>query len=164
MTREHHYELGVRWTGNTGAGTASPRAYSRGHDVTAAGPGTLLGSSDPAFRGDATRWNPEQLFVASLAQCHMLWYLGLAASTGVVVTDYEDSPTATMIEESDGSGQFAEVTLHPRVTVTDTSDRQLAHDLHDRVGDYCFIARSVSVPLHHEVRVIQLPGSDAVPG
>ena len=149
----HSYEIAVTWTGNTGTGTSSRRAYSRDHEVTAAGMAPLAASSDPAFRGDPTRWNPEQLYLASIAQCHMLWYLDLAAQAGVVVTGYEDHPTAIMRVEPTGAGQFESVTLHPIVTITAASDPRIAEDLHHRVGDYCFIARSINTPIHHSVVV-----------
>lgn len=151
--RTHHYELAIAWTGNTGTGTSSARAYSRDHEVTAPGPAPIAASADPAFRGDSGRWNPEQLFLASVAQCHMLWYLGLAAGAGVIVTAYEDHPTGTMLEESDGSGRFEGVTLHPTVTISAESDPAIARELHERVGDYCFIARSINTPIHHDVVV-----------
>src|SRR5690554_243154 len=152
MTR-HHYDIHVIWTGNTGTGTSSLRDYSRAHDVMAQGLPVIAGSSDPAFRGDPSRWNPEQLFLASIAQCHMLWYLGLASSSGVLVTGYRDRPTGVMVEEPNGAGQFEGVTLRPTVTISNTSDRALAVTLHDRVADYCFIARSISTPISHEVTV-----------
>lgn len=154
MTR-HSYEIEVTWTGNTGTGTSSRRAYSRNHEVTAAGPALILGSSDPAFRGDAARWNPEQLYLASIAQCHMLWYLDLAARAGVIVTAYEDRPTGIMIEEPGGAGQFESVTLHPTVTITTESDSAVAAELHEQVRAYCFIARSIRTPIHHDV-VVQI--------
>lgn len=154
----HRYELAMTWTGNTGTGTSSLRAYSRDHDVTASGPETIAGSSDPAFRGDPARWNPEQMYLASIAQCHMLWYLGLAAEAGVVVTAYEDRPTGIMVEEASGAGQFESVTLHPIVTITPASDPALAEALHHRVGQYCFIARSINTPIHHEATVqVEVP-------
>ena len=74
----HSYALTITWTGNTGEGTTSARAYSRNHEVAADGLPTILSSADPAFLGDATRWNPEQFYVAALSQCHMLWYLRFA--------------------------------------------------------------------------------------
>lgn len=149
----HHYEIDVAWTGNTGTGTSSLRDYSRAHEVTAPGAPVIEGSSDPAFRGDPSRWNPEQLFLASVSQCHMLWYLGLAASSGVVVTGYRDRPSGVMVEEPNGAGQFEGIVLRPTVTITSDSDRELAVSLHDRVGDYCFIARSINTPISHEVTV-----------
>ena len=149
----HTYAIALTWTGNTGAGTSSLRAYSRDHEVAAHEVPSIAGSSDPAFRGDPRRWNPEQLYLASIAQCHMLWYLGLAAGAGVVVTAYEDAPTGVMIEEANGAGQFESVTLRPTVTITTGSDPTKAEQLHDRVGEYCFIARSINTPIHHDVTV-----------
>lgn len=149
----HRYELSITWTGNTGTGTSSLRGYSRDHDVTATGLEPIAASADPAFRGDPARWNPEQLYLASIAQCHMLWYLRLAAEAGVVVTGYEDHPTAVMIQESNGAGQFESVTLHPTVTITPPSDPTLAEELHHRIGNYCFIARSINTPIRYEVVV-----------
>jgi organic hydroperoxide reductase OsmC/OhrA len=150
MAKEHHYELSVTWTGNLGPGTTSYRSYSRAHEVRAEGVPVLLGSSDPAFRGDPSRWNPEQLFLAAVSQCHMLWYLNLAASAGLTVTGYEDRATATMVEESSGAGQFTGITLQPQVTITDEARLDQAEQLHDEAGALCFIARSVNFPVHHQ--------------
>ncbi|UYY85884.1 OsmC family protein [Alcaligenes sp. SMD-FA] len=151
--KTHHYELLINWTGNTGNGTRTLRSYSRNHELSAVGLDTIAASSDSAFRGDPDRWNPEQLFLASIAQCHMLWYLGLAAEAGIVVTAYEDRPVGSMIEQANGAGQFESVTLHPCLTITPDSDAALAKSLHDRVGEYCFIARSVKTPIDHDVTV-----------
>lgn len=148
--RSHHYRLGVQWTGNRGSGTTGYRAYGRDHEVTAPGKPTIAGSSDPAFRGDPARWNPEELLLASLAQCHLLWYLHLATQAGVVVVDYADEPEGVMAEDDAGAGQFEQVTLRPVVTVAEPSMVEAAQAIHHRVGDYCFIARSVNFPVHHE--------------
>lgn len=158
MTREHEYPVLVRWTGNSGAGTSGYRDYSRDHDVVTADAGTVAASADPAFRGDRTRWNPEQLFVASLAQCHMLWYLHLATVADLVVETYEDFAIGTMRQDdSGGGGQFTGVLLRPRVQLSagavDTADR-----LHDDVHRYCFVARSVAVPIRHEPTTELLAG------
>ncbi|WP_027501882.1 OsmC family protein [Rhodococcus sp. UNC363MFTsu5.1] len=147
--REHHYELTVTWTGNHGAGTTDPRSYGREHLVTAEGKPDLTGSSDPAFRGDPTRWNPEELLVAALSQCHMLWFLNLAALAGVVVTDYLDRPTGTMTEERGGAGQFTEVVLRPEVTVAAADMLPKLAELHTASHEKCFIARSVNFPVQH---------------
>lgn len=150
---EHTYEVTVTWTGNLGDGTASYRGYGREHAVTADGPPPIEGSADPAFRGDPARWNPEQLLVASLSQCHMLWYLHLAAEAGLVVTAYTDRPRGTMVTGSDGSGRSTRVILRPDVTIRADSDSRLAERLHQRVPQLCFIARSVSFPVDHEPRI-----------
>lgn len=147
---EHHFELDVHWTGNQGTGTSGYRDYSRSHNVLADGPGEILGSAAKPFRGDAERWNPEQLLLAALAQCHMLSYLHVAVMNNVVVTAYDDHATATLNLNPDGSGELTSATLRPRVSLADESQRALADSLHDQARDVCFIARSVDFPVHHE--------------
>ena len=147
MSREHRYSPSVRWTGNNGTGTSSYRAYKRDHDISAEGKATILGSSDPSFRGDRTRWNPEELLVASLSTCHQLWYLHLCAEAGIVVTAYEDKPEGVMTENENGSGEFTRVVLRPRVTLAAGSDTQRAQSLHARAHELCFIARTVKCPV-----------------
>jgi organic hydroperoxide reductase OsmC/OhrA len=151
--RAHRYETTVVWTGNRGEGTASYRSYGRDHIVTADGRPAIACSSDPVFRGDPERWNPEQLLVASLSQCHLLAYLHQCAVSGVVVMAYEDRAEGEMKETEDGGGRFTEVTLRPVVTVADPSMSEVALDLHDRAHDLCFIASSVSFPVRHEPEI-----------
>lgn len=150
MARTHHYAVELTWTGNTGTGTSGYRDFSRDHELAAPGKPTLPGSSDPAFRGDPSRYNPEELLVGALAQCHMLWFLHLAASAGVVVTGYTDRPEGTMAEGADGGGEFTEVVLRPAVTVTEPGMVDAAAGLHERANELCFIARSVNFPVRHE--------------
>ena len=150
MSASHSYELSVQWTGNTGSGTSDYGAYSRAHEVRAVGKPVIAGSADLAFRGDAQRWNPEELLVAALSQCHMLWYLHLAVDAGVVVTAYADTPLGIMNENPDGSGEFTEVLLRPSVTVADDDMSERADALHDAAEKLCFIARSVNFPVHHQ--------------
>jgi organic hydroperoxide reductase OsmC/OhrA len=151
--RAHRYEATVVWTGNRGEGTTSYRAYARDHEVTADGRPAIAGSSDPVFRGDPERWNPEQLLVASLSQCHLLEYLHLCAVSGVVVVAYEDHPEGVMKETEDGGGHFTEVTLRPVVTVADASMTDAARELHARAHELCFIANSVNFPVRHEPEI-----------
>jgi len=154
MAVTHHYELTIRWTGNAGTGTSDYRGYRRDHEIHGDGKPALLGSSDPAFRGDAARWNPEELLVAALSQCHLLWYLHLCAEGGVVVTDYTDTPVGTMtMDATGGGGQFTDVTLRPAVTVADPSMADKAMALHNEIDAVCFIARSVNFPVRHEPAV-----------
>jgi organic hydroperoxide reductase OsmC/OhrA len=154
MTRTHSYDVSVTWTGNRGTGTSGFRAYDRAHEVHADGPAAIAGSSDPSFRGDPGRWNPELELTAALSQCHMLWYLHLCATAGVVVTGYADTAAGTMtMDETGGGGQFTEVVLRPAVTVADPSMTGRAQALHAEIGALCFIARSVSFPVRHEPTV-----------
>jgi organic hydroperoxide reductase OsmC/OhrA len=150
MDKPHSYSLRLDWTGNTGTGTSSYRAYSRAHDISAPGKAPIAGSSEPAFRGDPTRWNPEELLVASLSACHQLWYLHLCADAGIVVQEYSDEPSGVMVEEPNGAGQFESVTLRPHVKLAPGSDQQVAYRLHHEVGKMCAIARSMSFKVDHE--------------
>lgn len=151
--RKHFYETEVVWTGNRGTGTGSYRGYDRTHDVTAAGPPAIAGSADRAFRGDAARWNPEQLLLAALSQCHMLSYLHVCAVNGVVVTAYTDRAGGTMEETGDGGGHFTEVVLRPDVTVASPAMTAAAEALHEEAQRLCFIANSVNFPVRHEPSV-----------
>jgi organic hydroperoxide reductase OsmC/OhrA len=134
----HSYEVKVTWTGNEGTGTGSYRGYSRNHEVTAGGKPVIAGSSDPAFRGDPARWNPEDLLVASLSACHKLWYLGLCAQAGVTVLSYEDN---------------ALVMLRPKIVIDAQSDPDVAAALHHKAHAMCFIARSVNFPVGNEPEI-----------
>ncbi|MBM3728411.1 MAG: OsmC family peroxiredoxin [Acidobacteria bacterium] len=147
----HHYAITTRWTGNLGTGTSSYRAYSRDFELAAAAKyAPVLATSDPAFRGDPTRYNTEELLVGCLAGCHMLWMLHLCADARIVVESYEDHSTGTMEMSPDGGGQFTEVTLHPRLTLADPSRQNELAALHHRAHALCFIARSMNFPVHCE--------------
>ena len=158
MPRNHHYELDLTWTGNTGTGTSGYRDFERSHELTAPGKPTIPGTADPTFRGVPEQWNPEELLVASLSQCHMLWFLSLCAKEGVVVTAYTDHPSGTMMESSGGGGQFSEVVLRPRIQVADFEQAELIPNLHHRAHDLCFIANSVNFEVRCEPEVY--PGED----
>ncbi|MGA8533440.1 MAG: OsmC family protein [Candidatus Tumulicola sp.] len=145
----HRYATTVTWTGNLGTGTSDYRNYSRASTIAAGGKAPIDASSDPAFRGEGARWNPEELLVASLSTCHMLWYLHLAAVAGVVVTEYRDEADGTM-EERSGAGRFVRVTLRPRVTIAPGSDAGRAGELHRDAHAQCFIANSVNFPVDCE--------------
>lgn len=149
MKKIHHYRTCVEWKGNLGTGTAGYQSYSRDHQISVEGKPTLPGSSDISFKGDGSRYTPEDLLVGSLSACHMLWYLHLCAVNGVVVVDYTDDAEADMAENLDGSGQFIKVTLHPRVTVSAADMIGLARSLHEEANRMCFIARSINFPVEH---------------
>ncbi len=149
---DHRYTLDVTWQGNRGTGTSGYRDYGREVLLAAAGKPALLGSADVPFRGNADRWNPEELLVAALSQCHLLSYLHMAVRAGVVVTSYTDAPVGVMAQEGIG-GHFTEVVLRPVVTVADATQAELAGSLHPEAGEACFIASSVNFPVRHEPRV-----------
>jgi organic hydroperoxide reductase OsmC/OhrA len=149
MSREHHYKTTIQWTGNKGTGTSSYRNYERSHTISAEGKMPIEGSSDPAFRGDKTKYNPEEMLLSSLSSCHMLWYLHFCSEAGVIVTDYTDEATGMMTETADGAGHFTSVTLHPTVKVAEESMIETAENLHRKAHEFCFIARAVNFPVHH---------------
>lgn len=151
MPRDHHYEITIEWTGNLGEGTKDYRGYSRNHEIRGGGKsGSIHGSSDSAFRGDSSRFNPEELLVSTLSSCHMLWVLHLCAEAGIVVTAYRDEATGVMRENADGSGEFVQVTLRPNMTITNFTRIMDAMTIHDTAHKLCFIARSVRFPVYHE--------------
>ena len=157
MNGVHNYAVRVDWTGNRGTGTSHYKAYGRDHTITAEGRASasqpvILGSSDQTFHGDADRWNPEELLLAALSQCHLLSYLHVAARHGVTVLGYTDAALGTMEQLPGGGGRFTSVTLRPRVTVSDPAQVDFAQSLHAEAASECFIAASVNFPVLHEPR------------
>ena len=150
MEKEHHYTATITWTGNRGTGTSGYTAYDRDHTLVVDGKPEIPGSSDPAFRGNKNRYNPEDSFVAAISACHMLWYLHVCAVNGVIVEQYVDKAFGTMIENPDGSGQFSEVILHPEVTLQKADMKEKAIALHEDAHRMCFLARSVNFPVRHQ--------------
>ena len=147
MGKQHQYAVSITWTGNDGNGTQSYRGYRRDHEIAAAGKPPVPASSDPSFRGDPARYNPEELLVASLSSCHMLWYLHLCSINGIVVLEYRDEANGTMQEEDGGAWAFVRVVLKPRVTLAKGGDQRKALALHEQAHHLCFIARSVRFPV-----------------
>lgn len=147
---QHEYRVDLEWTGNRGTGTESYRSYGRDHIVRANGLPDLPGTADPTFHGDRDRWNPEQLLLAALSQCHMLSYLHVAVTHGVIVTGYSDAAVGSLRLNRDNSGEFSQAILRPAVALADESQRELADSLHEQANKVCFIARSVNFPVLHE--------------
>ena len=140
----HQYTLNLVWTGNTGSGTSGYQSYERSHTIGVSGKPDLLLSSDTAFRGDPNRYNPEELLLASLSSCHMLWFLHLCSDSGITVVEYYDNPEGEMALNRDGSGQFTRVTLRPTVVISQTERLHELDALHEKAHSMCFIARSVN--------------------
>ena len=148
LNQDHHYAVRVEWTGNTGTGTSGYRDYGRDNLVTAQGNPPIVGSADAPFRGSSERWNPEQLLLAALSQCHMLSYLHVAVKHGLVVSRYHDDATGTMQQVGEG-GHFTSVTLRPAVTL-ESGNPEVARAIHAEASALCFIANSVNFPVLHE--------------
>lgn len=148
--KEHHYRATITWTGNKGTGTDHYQNYERSHNIIIENKAIIEGSSDPAFRGDKSLHNPEDMLLSSLSSCHMLWYLHFCSVNNVIVINYNDTAEGIMLEENDGKGRFTEVTLHPHVTVQNQDMVELAIALHKKASEYCFIANSVNFPVIHK--------------
>lgn len=154
MDRKHQYFVVNRWTGNLGSGTSGYRDYSRSHELSGGDKTAIIpGSSDPHFRGDRTRYNPEELMLGALSACHMLWVLHLCADSGITVTEYEDYAWGEMSEHEDGSGEFIRVVLRPRMTIAESNRMDDAVAIHQRAHAFCAMARSVNFPVEHEPHV-----------
>jgi organic hydroperoxide reductase OsmC/OhrA len=153
----HRYEMTTCWTGNLGSGTSAYLHYSRDHELSAPGKSApIAGSSDPAFRGDPSRYNPEELLLGALAACHMLWVLHLCADAGIVVTAYRDESEGALVEHSDGSGEFTRVTLKPRMVITDGARVPDAREIHRKAHAVCALARSVKFEVACEPEIASL--------
>lgn len=148
--KQHRYSVTVAWTGNLGRGTSDYCTYTRDYGIIADGKPDIAGSADPTFRGDPARYNPEDLLVASLSACHMLWYLHLCAEAGIIVLEYIDQAWGVMTVAPGGAGRFQEVVLAPRVAIEPNGDTELAEQLHERAHRLCFIANSVNFPIRCE--------------
>ncbi len=149
MSKLHSYETRLTWKGNLGSGTSFYNSYKRDYIVNAGDKPVIEGSSDPEFRGDGNRYNPEELLVASLSSCHMLWFLHLCAVSNIIVTAYEDKATGTMNENADGSGSFSEVVLRPVVSISGDINAAQLDALHREANQKCFIASSCNFPVRH---------------
>lgn len=149
MDADHRFVASLAWTGNRGSGTAGYRAYGRDHVVSVSGKPDILGSAARVFHGDLDRWNPEEMLIASLAQCHLLSYLYVAVANGIVVESYEDAAEGWLVTTPDGAGRFREVVLRPVVTIS-AGDPETAARIHAEANRLCFIASSVNFPVRHE--------------
>lgn len=154
MRTAHHYAVQLAWTGNRGTGTSHYREYGREHIISAVGKDPIAGSADRTFHGNAERWNPEELLLSALSQCHMLSYLHVAVRNGVTVVAYTDDAVGTMEQAPGGGGRFTSATLRPRVTIADPGQFDLAQSLHTEASRECFIAASVNFPVGHEATTV----------
>lgn len=155
MAKTHDFPNRIVWTGNRGTGTSAYKAYDRTWDMALPGKDILHCSNDPMLGGDPTKYNPEDMLIAALSSCHMLWYLHLCSVAGVTVTSYEDNPVGIGESEPDGTGRFVEAILKPVIHITADSDPEKARQLHGEIHKHCFIARSVNFPVRHEVTIEQ---------
>lgn len=142
---KHTFSLRGQWSDDSHPN----RGFSRNVDIQADGPGELAGSAARAFHGDTQRWNPEQLVLAALVQCHILSYLHVAQVAGVAVNRIHCSGSVDLTFDKDG-GQITSAVLKPQVWLADEMQREFAKELHQKAHQECFIARSVNFPVSFE--------------
>jgi organic hydroperoxide reductase OsmC/OhrA len=159
MTATHEYMSSIEWTGNRGVGTRSYRAYDRTWEIRTPGKATIQCSNDPVLGGDPTKPNPEDLLLSALASCHMLWYLHLASTARIVVHAYADSPLGIGETLANGAGRMLRATLRPHIVVEPGTDLAAADAIHERVHEFCFIARSVGFPVEYRATYESRDGS-----
>jgi len=155
MHTEHSYTSLITWTGNRGNGTKTYRGYDRGWEIRTPGKPPVSCSNDPLLGGNPALHNPEDLLLASLASCHMLWYLHLASNAGIAVAAYEDWPVAIGETEASGAGRFLKAVLKPKITVPAGTDLAKADAIHHQIHKVCYIARSVNFPVSFEAMYVE---------
>lgn len=156
--KKHHYKASLIWTGNSGKGTSKYSVYKRDYTIQIDGKPDIKGSSDPAFQGDRNRHNPEEMLIASISSCHMLWYLHLCSINEITVVEYQDLAEGEMIEKENGSGYFQSAILKPEVVILESDKKELAIELHEMANEMCFIANSCNFKISHEPSISVRPG------
>ncbi len=154
MNKSHRYAMRLVWTGNRGEGTATYRSYDRSYTISVNNKADFYGTADPIFRGDPTKYNPEELLVMALSSCHLLSYLHVCAVNGIVLTDYTDDAKGTMEEDEVKGGYFKEVTLNITMKIMDITKKELAEELHHQANKLCFIANSVNFQVGHHITIL----------
>jgi organic hydroperoxide reductase OsmC/OhrA len=149
-----HYTADLTWA--RGGQDFLGNTYSRRHRISFDGGAQLAGSSSPHVvavpMSDATAVDPEEMFVASLASCHMLWFLSIAVQRKFCVESYADHATGVMAKNADGKMVMTIVTLHPAVEFSGErlpSREQIEH-MHHKAHEECFIANSVKTEVRCE--------------
>ena len=153
MSNKHYYQINTQWCDNNGKGTSHYKSYSRNHSIYNKSKKKIDCSADPAFMGDSDKYNPEELLLASVSACHMLWYLHLCAISGVVVIDYSDNAAAVMEESGMKGGRFTSITLYPVVLVKSEDMIATALKLHEKANELCFIANTLNIKVGHKAVV-----------
>jgi organic hydroperoxide reductase OsmC/OhrA len=145
-SRESLFQSQVRWTGGYVSGQTGGRSYTRDMLVEPAGKPPIPGSAGARFFGDDARYNPEDLMLASLAECHLLTYLALATKAGLRFEALSIQITG-VLGSSGGKTRFVSATLTPVATLAAGSDSTLAQDLHRDAHEQCFMSNSINFPI-----------------
>ena len=130
--------------------------YSRAHriafDPTVRLDGHAAKENIPPGAPHAKGADPEQLFVASLSACHMLWFVSLASTMKLVVNRYVDNAEGVLEKNSEGRMAMTRVTLRPAVEFAAPPSPAVLAKLHHKAHEKCFIANSVRTQVIVEPR------------
>jgi organic hydroperoxide reductase OsmC/OhrA len=149
--KEHRYTANCSWRGSTGEGY---ERYTRAHDMSAPpAAATLELSSDPAFRGDPARLNPEQLLLMAASSCQMLSFLAIAARKRLNVVEYDDAAEGVMPED-DKPVRITRILLKPRIVLEPPADPDTVRDMLELAHTQCFIANSLKSRIDIEPEII----------
>jgi len=156
MSDNHVFEATVRWPADPAQKLPPDPAFSRNAILGSSGHADVPGSSPTVFGGEASRYNPEELVAMSLAHCHMLTYLSLAAKKRVAVLAYEDRASVVLGKDAAlGKVKILSAQLRPRVTVAKGTNVEEARAMHARAHEYCFIANSVNFPVENAPEIVE---------
>lgn len=148
--RELSFETRVRWTGAYVPGQTGARSYGRDMQVEPAGKPPIAGSAGARYFGDDSRYNPEDLMLASLAECHLLTYLALATKAGVRFESLAIDITG-VLGSVGGKTRFVRATLRPTAVLVPGADRAVADALHREAHEQCFMSNSINFPITIEL-------------
>ena len=144
------YRISLSWSRNTP--DFKYETYARAHRIRFGSGTEIEASSAPGYVGDADKVNPEETFLASISSCHMLTFLAVAAKFRFTVDQYQDEAEAELGKNAEGRVAITRVTLRPKVTFggDPLPDTKKIQELHEKAHRGCFIANSVTCPIHVE--------------
>ncbi|MDW5291019.1 OsmC family protein [Formosa sp. PL04] len=111
-------------------------------------------SAAKAFKGDASKYNPEELLMAALSSCHFMSYIYVCEQAGIFILKYSDNVEGFLKLNDDGSGAFTKIILKPKVTIKTVELKELAEALHTKAGRLCFIANSCAFEIEYKPRIL----------
>jgi organic hydroperoxide reductase OsmC/OhrA len=155
MADSAQYEIILFYPADSAQQMPPDAAFSRNSILRAADKPEIDASSPASLGGDASRYNPEELMLMSLAQCHMLTYLAIAAKKRIGVLAYTDRASGVLGTGANGKISFQSATLHPRVTVARGTNLADAQAIHEKAHANCFMANSVNFPVGHVPEIME---------
>lgn len=163
MLYKHSFLVDLNWPEEvTNPDQNDTKVSAKNHTISITGKEGLKVSAAKAFKGDPTKYNPEDLLLSSLTSCHMMSYLYVCQKNKIQVRSYSDHAEAILEVNSDGSGRITKVILRPTVTIPPTADINLAQSLHKEASKLCFIANSCNFEIVYEPKILVDQSSNSI--